>query len=224
MDKCLETVRMDDSKKEVGGQQRRMGKSGGFTGAARDIIPSGSESFIQELDSDGDREKRKGETQMFDRFGEFNSAAEINETAVNLRREGDIESLKELAKENGIDPDVLEVFMSGDLIYLCDDMTAALGKLDMEVKNVKCAEIMEDWVEYIRSQCFEKPEVARAVRKKGKSLAGCIAALLHWSFKHQNPVDKEIMTAAGVTAGRCTLGIPGMATAKKIITNYYTGK
>ena len=27
---------------------------------------------------------------MFDRFGEFDSAAEINETAVNLRREGDI--------------------------------------------------------------------------------------------------------------------------------------
>ena len=114
--------------------------------------------------------------------------------------------------------------MSGDLIYLCDDMTAALGKLDVEVKNVKCAEIMEDWVEYIRSQCFEHPEMARAVRKKGKSLAGCIAALLHWSFKNQNPVDKEIMKAAGVTAGRCTLGIPGMATAKKIITTYYLGK
>jgi hypothetical protein len=161
---------------------------------------------------------------MFDRFGEFDSAAEINETAVNLRREGDIESLKVLAMENGIDPDILEVFVSGDLIYLCDDMTAALGKLDVEVKNVKCAEIMEDWVEYIRSQCFEHPEMARAVRKKGKSLAGCIAALLHWSFKNQNPVDKEIMKAAGVTAGRCTLGIPGMATAKKIITTYYLGK
>lgn len=182
-------------------------------------------SFRVEQDhSYRNREKRKGETQMFDRFGEFNSAAEINETAVNLRKEGDIESLKVLAAENGIDPEILEEFAKGKQIYLCDDMVAALGKLDIEVKNVKCAEIMEDWVEYIRSQCFEKPEVARAVRKKGKSLAGCIAALLHWSFKHQNPVDKEIMKAAGVTAGRCTLGIPGMATAKKIITNYYTGK
>ena len=149
---------------------------------------------------------------MFDRFGEFDSAAEINETAVNLRREGDIESLKVLATENGIDPEILEEFAKGKQIYLCDDMVAALGKLDVEVKNVKCAEIMED------------PELARAVRKKGKSLAGCIAALLHWSFKNQNPVDKEIMKAAGVTAGRCTLGIPGMATAKKIITNYYLGK
>ena len=161
---------------------------------------------------------------MFERFGEFDSAAEINETAVNLRKEGDMESLKVLAKENGIDEDILQVFIEGDLLYLCDEMTAALGKLDIEVRNVKCEEIMEDWVECIKSQCFEKQEVARAVRKKGKSLAGCIAALLHWSFKHQNPVDKEIMKAAGVTAGRCTLGIPGTATAKKIITEYYLGK
>ncbi len=158
---------------------------------------------------------------MFDRFGEFSSAAEINETAVNLRKEGDIESLKVLARENGIDGDVLEVFLDGGLLYLCDDMTAAIGKIEVEAKEAKCAEIMEDWVEYIRAQCFEKEEVARAVRKKGKSLAGCIAALLAWSFKHQNPVDQKIMKAAGVTAGKCTLGIPGMARAKKIITDYY---
>ena len=74
---------------------------------------------------------------MFERFGEFDSAAEINETAVNLRKEGDMEGLKVLAKENGIDPDILEVFIDGDMLYLCDDMTAALGKLDIEVKNVK---------------------------------------------------------------------------------------
>lgn len=158
---------------------------------------------------------------MFERFGEFDSAAEINETAANLRKEGDTESLKVLAKENGIDEDVLETFLEGTLLYLCDDMTAAIGKIEVEAKEVKCAEIMEDWVEYIKAQCFEKQEVARAVRKKGKSLSGCIAALLTWSFKNQNPVDKEIMKAAGVTAGRCTLGIPGMARAKKIITDYY---
>lgn len=158
---------------------------------------------------------------MFERFGEFDSAAEINETAVNLRKEGDTESMKVLAEENGIDKDVLEVFLDGTLLYLCDDMTAAIGKIEVEAKEVKCAEIMEDWVEYIKAQCFEKQEVARAVRRKEKSLRGCIAALLTWSFKHQEPVDKEIMKAAGVTAGRCTLGIPGMARAKKIITDYY---
>lgn len=160
---------------------------------------------------------------MFDRFGEFDSAQGINETAVNLRKEGDLESLKVLAKENGIDEDILEVFESGELLYLCDEMTAAIGKIEVEKKHIDCAEIMDDWVEYIKAQCFEKQEVAVAVRKKGKSLEGCIAALLTWGFKHQHPVDTKIMKAAGVTSNRCTLGIPGMATAKKIITDYYLG-
>lgn len=158
---------------------------------------------------------------MFDRFGEFNSAEEINETAVNLRKEGDHESLKVLVEENGIDVEILEAFLDGDMLYLCDEMTAAIGKIEVEAKEVECAEIMEDWVEYIKDQCFEKPEVARAVRRKGKSLSGCIAEILTWSFKNQHPVDKEIMKAAGVTAGKCTLGIPGMARAKQIITKYY---
>ena len=58
---------------------------------------------------------------MFDRFGEFGSAAEINETAVNLRKEGDTDSLKVLAEENGIDQDILEAFIDGDILYICED-------------------------------------------------------------------------------------------------------
>lgn len=161
---------------------------------------------------------------MFDRFGEFDTAQEINETAINLRKEKDLESLKVLAEENGIDSDVLEVFWSGDILYLCDEMSAALGKIDVESRAIDCAEIMQDWVEYIKAQCLDNPAIALAVRKKGKSLAGCIAVILKWSFKNQHPVDKEIMKAAGVSANRCTLGIPGMARAKQLITKYYLGK
>ena len=40
---------------------------------------------------------------MFDKFGEMNSAAEINELADNLFNEGDTASIKTMAKENGID-------------------------------------------------------------------------------------------------------------------------
>lgn len=161
---------------------------------------------------------------MYERFGEFNSAEDINETAVNLRREGDTESIKILAKENGIDEDVAEVFIEGTLLYLCDNMTAAIGKLDIEEKDLKAKEIMADWADYIKARCFEDENMAKAVRRKDKSLKGCIGALLTWSFKNQILVDKDIMKAAGVTAGRCTLGIPGIGTAKKIITEYYLGK
>lgn len=161
---------------------------------------------------------------MYERFGEFNSAEEINETAVNLRREGDTESIKVLAKENGIDEDVVEVFLDGALLYLCDVMTAAIGKIDIEAEDMKAKEIMADWADYIKARCFEDENMARAVRRKDKSLKGCIGELLKWSFKNQIPVDASIMKAAGVTAGRCTLGIPGMGTAKQIITKYYLGK
>lgn len=161
---------------------------------------------------------------MFDRFGEFDSAEEINETAVNLRREGDREGLLVLAEENGIDREIAEAFLSGDLLYLCDGMAAAIGKIDAEERELQPVEILQDWTEYIKARCFEDPETAAAVRRRGKSLKGCIGALLTWSFKHQVPIEKELLKAAGVTASKCTLGIPGMGTAKRIITEYYLGR
>ncbi|MCM1057912.1 MAG: hypothetical protein NC517_09930 [Firmicutes bacterium] len=169
------------------------------------------------------KQKGKGKKIMYERFGEFNSAEEINETAVNLRKEGDAESIRILARENGIDEEVAEIFISGDIIYLCDLMSAATGKIEVEAAELKAKEIMADWADYIKVRCFEDENMARAVRSKDKSLKGCIGELLKWSFKNQRTVDSEIMKAAGVS-GRCTLGIPGMGTAKQIITEYYLGK
>lgn len=161
---------------------------------------------------------------MYAKFGEFNSAEEINITAVNLRKEGDHESIRELAAENGIDGDIAQAFIEGDILYLCDDMAAAIGKIEVEAAELKPVEIMEDWVEYLKARCFEDIETAMAVRSKGKSLKGAIAALLTWSFKNQNPVDKDILKAAGVNASKCTLGIPGMGRAKQIMSEYYLGR
>ena len=161
---------------------------------------------------------------MFDKFGEMNSFGEINELAENLYNEGDSTSLYEMAKENGIDKEYVDMYLAGDIPALCDALTAALGKIDAEVAELKPKEIMEDWVEYLRGQCMENETLAFNVRKKGKSLKGCIAALLMWSFKNQQAVGKDIIKAAGVSAGKVTLGIPGMARAKQIITDYYMGK
>lgn len=160
---------------------------------------------------------------MFEKFGEFNSFGEINELAENLFNEGDVESLKVMAKENGIQRDFVEMYLQGNIPFLCDPLTAAMGKIDVEAAQLKPKEIMEDWVEYLRGQCMENEVLAYQVRKKGKSLKGCIAALLAWSFKNQQTIDKDIIKAAGVSAGKVTLGIPGMARAKQIITDYYMG-
>ena len=160
---------------------------------------------------------------MFEKFGELNSFGEINELAENLFNEGDTESLKAMAKENGIQNEFVQMYLQGDIPVLCDPLTAAMGKIDVEVAELKPQEIMEDWVEYLRGQCMENEILAYQVRKKGKSLKGCIAALLKWSFSNQQKIDKDILKAAGVSDGRVTLGIPGMARAKKIITDYYMG-
>lgn len=65
---------------------------------------------------------------MFDKFGEMSSYKEINTLAENLFNEGDIKSLKEMAKENGIAEDFVELYLSGDIMELCDAETAAYEK------------------------------------------------------------------------------------------------
>lgn len=114
---------------------------------------------------------------MFERFGEMSSCREINELAENLLNEGDIQSLKVMAQENGIPEDYVEMYQSGDIPYLCDAVTAAMGKLDVECGSLKLAGLMNDWVEYIRGLCMEDEMVAHQVRKKGKSLKQCIAEI-----------------------------------------------
>ena len=159
---------------------------------------------------------------MFEKFGEMDSFGEINELAENLFNEGDVESLKVMARENGIDDEITELYIRGNIPELCDPLTAALGKIDIECAELKPKEIMEDWVEYLRSQCMENELIAFQVRKKGKSLKGMIGALLKWSFGNQQQIDKDIIKAAGVSAGKVTLGIPGMGRAKQIVKDYYT--
>ena len=160
---------------------------------------------------------------MFDKFGEFDSADEMNRAAAAQRKEGDNEAILAIAEENGIDREDAMDFIDGCVAAFVTPLMAAYGKLDIEAKELNPYEIMEDWLQYIKLRCAEEPEMAVAVRRKGKSLKGCIAALLEWSMKNQRPVDGEILKAVGINY-KVTLGIPGMGRAKKIITEYYLGK
>lgn len=157
---------------------------------------------------------------MYEKFGEFDSAPEINRAAAAQRAEGDDEAILMIAEENGIDKEDALDYINGDVGELASPLMAAYGKLEVERKVLEPYEIMEDWLQYIRIRCAEDPRMALAVRRKGKSLKGCIAAILEWSMKHQRPVDKEILKAVGITY-RVTLGIPGMGRVKQIITEYY---
>ena len=160
---------------------------------------------------------------LFDKFGEFDSFGEINELAENLFNEGDLKSIRILAKENGIPDEFVELYLEGEIPVLCDAMTAAVGKLDVEAQEMKIKGLMLDWVDYVKAQCQENQILAYKVRSKGKSLAGCIAELLKVSFGDQWTVPKEILKEAKITASKVTFGVPDMGTAKEIIKEYYAG-
>lgn len=158
---------------------------------------------------------------MFEKFGEFDSAEELNKAAAAQLEQGDTEAVIAISTENGLDREDAEDYIDGLVPELTTPLTAALGKIKVECDELKPQQIMTDWVEYIKVQCAESDEMAAAVRRKGKSIKGCIAALLKWSFANQMPIEEEILKAAGVTVERVTLGIPGMGQAKKIIREYY---
>ena len=79
---------------------------------------------------------------MFDIFGEFNTYEEINQAAQGLKAEQDIKNLRILAEENGIEKEIANLYISGQLDELTDCETAAIGKLDVEAAELKPKEIM----------------------------------------------------------------------------------
>lgn len=153
-------------------------------------------------------------------FGVFKSAEEINKAAINLRAEGDLDNIYILAKENGIEKEIVDAFNHNELEFICDEITAAIGKIDVESEGLNLQEIMLDWIDYIKTQINKSPEMARKVMNPNKSVRCCIAEILQWSFKNSYEIPEDIMKAAEIKT-KCRLGIPGMTTATRIIRKYY---
>ena len=74
---------------------------------------------------------------MFDMFGEFDSAEELNNKAEELKRQGNRQGLKELAIENGLDPEDAEDYMDNAMEVFASVSQAAAGKLKNRVRTVK---------------------------------------------------------------------------------------
>ncbi len=161
---------------------------------------------------------------MYDIFGEMDSMEEINTAAGGLKSEGDKENLYKLAEENGIDRAFADMYLDGTTEDLCcDAATAALGKIDVEAAELNPVELIAEWVEYIRTLCSDDKTFAQGVRRKGKSLIGCIGSLIGWSFRTRYKVEKDIIKAAGIGNVSVEMGIPGKRTAKRLIREYYLG-
>lgn len=116
----------------------------------------------------GKKTKNKG---LYQVYGEFSSMEEINQKAQELKGEPD--KLKELAKENGIDMDLADMYLQGFMPELIPSPdVAAIGKLDVEVAVLsdKNMEVGSGIADYLKQKASEDEKMARAIRKKGKNL------------------------------------------------------
>ena len=110
---------------------------------------------------------------MFDIFGEFNTAEELNQAAHGLWREEDYDNILVLAKENGIDEEIAQAYTDGLIPVIVDTMSAAIGKLTVEKEKISSKMPVRPIVDYLSSLCMDD-SFAAIVRSKEKNLKACI--------------------------------------------------
>ena len=93
---------------------------------------------------------------MWDKFGEFDSAEELNRAAAAQKAEGDREALIMLAEENGIDRDDAEDYLDGAVDELVTPLMAAVGKLQIEAADLELRGILKDWEDCILELCRKR--------------------------------------------------------------------
>ena len=149
---------------------------------------------------------------MYDKFGEFDSAEELNQAAEGLFNEGDIENIYVLASENGIDVELVTMYIEGEIPFLADAAGAAIGKIEAELKEAEKTYGMTAVciAEYVKSLC-DREVFAVAVRRKGKSLQTCIQNMQH-------AAEKQVKKRSGT---QCVC-IPPSA-GYQMIRDYYMG-
>ncbi|MCI9249905.1 MAG: hypothetical protein HFG99_12385 [Dorea sp.] len=133
---------------------------------------------------------------MYEKFGNFDSAEELNACAEGLKETGKIGAVRELAKENGIPEAFVTDYLSGNTEELVDWMNAAIGKLEVEAaahenRYVPAAPVAD----YLKSLCMEE-DIARRVRRRTKSMEGCMG---HVEKRTGELVRKGVMHVADLT-------------------------
>lgn len=165
---------------------------------------------------------------MYDKYGEFDSAAELNVKAFELKSQDDEKALIELAMENGIPIEDAEDYMDGCINDLCTPISAAVGKLKMEAADLKLSGVLMDWTEELIEKCLFKDGFCYAVRKKGKDLAGFIALTAEEGYEKRCVVDRRIVNKArkikdAIGAHEFSIGIPDKKTRTELAMKYYMG-
>ena len=139
---------------------------------------------------------------MWDKFGEFDSADEINGKAKELRDSDHPEEVMKLAKENGIMAEMAEIFITAGTDILCDCTEAAFGKLSVELENYDKRYIAnaKEVVQALESLMAQK-KVRYEMHMYGIDISIDItgeqlAEQIRKNGKHLNTILKDVFTKA----------------------------
>lgn len=159
---------------------------------------------------------------MFKKYGEFNSAEEINTAAATAMEQGDLEAVKELALENGIDEEDAQDYIDGCTFELCTPLMAAAGKIKIEKEAFNdLPSTFEGWLSIINDMMTNEDDVCAGIRKKGKRIEELFGTLLKLSSKNRRLVPDAITKAAGIKE-KVYVGDVDIITFKQTVRDYYT--
>ena len=171
---------------------------------------------------------------MEKKFGIFETVEELNRAAAAQKAEGDLEALIGLATENGLEKEDAEDYMDSDdpEDCLCNATMAAIGKLNMEEKDLQLKSQMKDWKDFIVQMLTDYPmdhaedgdALANAVFAPDKQLLDVLAAGMKLSSKNRIKVDMRIIKAAGLPESAAYIGMCGRDDLKRIVLDYYMGE
>ena len=141
---------------------------------------------------------------LYAKFGEFDSAEEINRAALAQISQGDYEAVKTIAKENGIDEGEAQDFLEGIYPELCGPFSAAVGKLHVEAEALGLPMTMQLWVEHIILMMEKDLDledglgevVMKGIRRKGKNMAELFGKLIVETSRTRKNTPAEIVAAA----------------------------
>lgn len=135
---------------------------------------------------------------LYAKFGEFDSAEEINRAALAQISQGDHEAVKAIAKENGIDEMDAQDFIDGIYPELCGPFTAAVGKLEVEAEALGLPMVMQLWADHIKGMLASDDDdsLKKGIRRKGKNMAELFGKLIVETSRTRKNTPAEIVTAA----------------------------
>lgn len=74
---------------------------------------------------------------MFEKFGFMSNVDELNKAAAGQKEQGDIEALRTLAEENGIDNELVQEYIENERPFLCSEMEMAAGRISLWQEEIR---------------------------------------------------------------------------------------